>query len=79
MNISPKKYNFIFLTILSLAILLLFIGMALEHIALLGVGLAIAFGSFVFRIITFRCPYCGYYLGKRNGKYCPKCKKEIKV
>ena len=74
---SPKKYNYIFLAVLVLGIVILLVGMTSESIALLGVGFLLAFGSFVFRAITFRCPYCGYYLGRRSGTYCPHCKKEI--
>ena len=74
---SPKRYNYIFLAVLAVSVIILFVGMANESIPLLGVGLLLANASFVFRIITFRCPYCGYYLGKRSGTYCPHCKKEI--
>ena len=74
---SPKKFNKIFLAILAVSIIMLFIGMASENIPLLGFSLLIAFGSFIFRSITFRCPYCGYYLGRRSGTYCPRCKKDI--
>ncbi|HJJ66000.1 MAG: hypothetical protein IJD66_06160 [Methanocorpusculum sp.] len=74
---SPKKFNKIFLAILAVSIIMLFIGMASENIPLLGFALLIAFGSFIFRAITFRCPYCGYYLGRRSGTYCPRCKKDI--
>ena len=74
---SPKKFNKIFLAILTVSIIMLFIGMASENIPLLGFALLIAFGSFIFRAITFRCPYCGYYLGRRSGTYCPRCKKDI--
>ena len=74
---SPKKFNKIFLAIFAVSIIMLFIGMASENIPLLGFALLIAFGSFIFRAITFRCPYCGYYLGRRSGTYCPRCKKDI--
>ena len=74
---SPKKFNKIFLAILAVSIIMLFIGMTSENIPLLGFALLIAFGSFIFRAITFRCPYCGYYLGRRSGTYCPRCKKDI--
>ena len=74
---SPKKYNYIFLTVLAVSIVILFVGMVNESIPLLGIGLLFAFASFVFRVITFHCPYCGYYLGRRSGTYCPHCEKEI--
>jgi len=77
MNMSPRKYNHIFLAVLAFSIILLVVGMVTENIILLGAGFLIAFGSFVFRVITFRCPYCGYYLGRRSGTYCPHCKKDI--
>lgn len=73
----PKKYNYIFLAVLAVSIIMLFIGMVNESIPLLGIGLLLTFASFVFRVITFRCPYCGYYLGRRSGIYCPNCKQEI--
>ena len=74
---KPKTYNYIFLAILAVSIILLLFGAVYENVVLLGVGLLLAFGSFVFRAITFRCPYCGYYLGRRSGTYCPHCKKDI--
>ncbi|WP_418632338.1 hypothetical protein [Ruthenibacterium lactatiformans] len=74
---KPKTYNYIFLAILAVSIILLLIGAVNENVAVLGVGLLLVFGSFVFRAITFRCPYCGYYLGRRSGTYCPHCKKDI--
>ena len=77
MKLRPRKYNHIFLAVLAIAIILLFVGMVVESIVLLGIGFLIAFGSFVFRVIIFRCPYCGYYLGRRSGTYCPCCKKDI--
>lgn len=77
MTMRPRKYNHIFLAVLALAIILLFVGMVMESLIILGAGFLIAFGSFVFRVITFRCPYCGYYLGRRSGRYCPHCKKDI--
>ena len=74
---KPKTCNYIFLAILAVSIILLLIGAVTENVVLLGIGLLLAFGSFVFRAITFRCPYCGYYLGRRSGTYCPHCKKDI--
>lgn len=77
MKASPKKYNYIFLAILAIGIGILLLGAMSERVIFVGAGLLIAFGSFVFRVIFFRCPYCGYYLGRRSGSYCPHCKKEI--
>ena len=74
---SPKKFNYVFLILLSVSIIILLIGMACESIPLSGVGLLLAFSSFVFRTITFRCPYCGHYPGRQSGTYCPHCKSEI--
>lgn len=74
---SPKRYNSIFLALLAVSIIILFIGMINQAIPLLGVGLLLAFGSFIFRVITFRCPFCGKYLGKLSGTHCPSCEKEI--
>ena len=73
----PKKYNYIFIAVLAISIIILFVGLENESTPLLGVGLLLAFASFVFRVIKFRCPYCGYYLGRGSGTYCPHCEKEI--
>lgn len=77
MKSGPKKYNYIFLAILAVGIGILLLGAMSEQVILIGIGMLIAFCSFVFRVIFFRCPYCGYYLGRRSGSYCPHCKKEI--
>ena len=77
MKASPKKYNYIFLGILATGIGILLLGAISEGIILVETGLLIAFGSFLFRIIFFRCPYCGYYLGRRSGSNCPHCHKDI--
>ena len=51
---SPKKYNYIFLAVLVVSIVILLVGMTSESIPLLGIGFLLAFGSFVFRTITDR-------------------------
>ena len=56
MKASPKKYNYIFLGILATGIGILLLGAISEGIILVETGLLIAFGSFLFRIIFFRCP-----------------------
>ena len=76
--ITPGKYSQIFLIILAVGITLLSVGLVCDRIVILGVGLLIAFGSFVFRVITYRCPHCGYYLGRQRGTHCPRCKEEIR-
>ena len=74
---SPQQYNRIFFMLLAAGILLLLIGMTSESLPLQGLGLLTAFGSFVFRAITYRCPHCRHYLGRRSGTACPHCKKKI--
>ena len=77
MKMTPKRSNRVFLCILSLAILLLVLGLVVRNLPLLGAGFVLAFGAFVFRTAAYRCPHCGYYLGRRDGTYCPKCRKNI--
>ncbi len=77
MKTSPQTHNRIFLGILALAIVFLLIGVFVNNTTLMGTGLTLAFGSFVFRVMTYRCPHCGYYLGRRDGTHCPKCGKNI--
>lgn len=77
MKRTPKTYNAVFLAILAVGLVLLLLGAVGENLLLLGLGLLVAFGSFVFRVIFYRCPHCGYYLGRRDGVTCPHCKKNM--
>jgi len=75
--LTPRKYHAMFLAALAAALLLLALGMALTHSLLLGAGLLLAFAAFVLRVLFFRCPHCGWYLGRRSGAWCPHCKREL--
>lgn len=77
MKRTPKTYNAVFLAILAVGLVLLLLGAAGENLLLLGLGLLVAFGAFVFRVIFYRCPHCGYYLGRGDGVTCPRCKKNM--
>ncbi len=45
----------------------------------LWIGLAIAFGGLVYRVIFVKCPYCGDTMaGSRTmPRHCPNCGKEL--
>ncbi len=58
MKRTPKTYNAVFLAILAVGLVLLLLGAVGENLLLLGLGLLVAFGSFVFRVILYRCPHC---------------------
>ena len=77
MKMLPQKANRIFLVLLAAALLLTAVGAGAESTPLVGAGLTAAFGAFVFRALTFRCPFCGHYLGRTDGTHCPRCKKEF--
>jgi uncharacterized OB-fold protein len=46
---------------------------------LLWAGVAVFLSSFVYRIITIKCPHCGsgLYGCRVLPKYCPDCGKEL--
>ena len=37
------------------------------------IGFAAAVLTLVLGLIFNRCPYCGHFLGRASGKYCPGC------
>lgn len=37
------------------------------------IGFAVAVLTFILGLIFNRCPYCGHFLGRVSGKYCPGC------
>ena len=44
-----------------------------------GIIIAVVAGVVLMKVILFRCPHCGRYLGRsfRPGKYCPYCGEKI--
>lgn len=76
-KMSPKRVHLYSLLILAAGAALGAIG-ALSEIKLLAIlGITLLIGDIVFRIACYRCSYCGRYLERSRGEYCPYCGKEL--
>ena len=40
-------------------------------------ALAVAVLTFLFGLKYYRCPDCGYFVGRNTGRYCAGCGKEL--
>ena len=74
---SPKIANLIFLIALVTGAVISGIGSSGGPQWLTFLGLALLCGGLVTKARFFRCPHCGQYLGRSNGKFCQWCGKEI--
>ena len=76
MKLKTAKY--ILLSACALMAVLLLAGSAVQSPLLILLGSVIAFAGAVFWIVFGRCPNCGKFLGRTDGKHCPHCGAEIK-
>ena len=76
-KMSPKRVHLYSLLILAAGAALGAIG-ALSEIKLLAIlGITLLIGDIVFFFFFYRCSYCGRYLDRSRGEYCPYCGKEL--
>ena len=40
-------------------------------------GVALVTGGATVSLALWRCPYCGRWLGRRRGRFCPHCGREL--
>ena len=75
---NAKKANIIFWVMLVVGALISGIGSTegVQWMAMLGI--AIMMGGLVFKVLLYRCPYCGKYLDRSSGDFCPYCGKNLK-
>lgn len=76
-KISPKQVNMYFLLILAAGAVLGAIGALSEIKPLAIIGIVLLLGDIVFRLACYRCHYCGKYLDRSKGDYCPYCGKDV--
>lgn len=72
-----KTANYIMVSTCVLMVLLIAAGSYTKNRGLLLSGIVVAFLGMAFWIIFGRCPSCGKYLGRTNGKHCPHCGEKI--
>lgn len=42
-----------------------------------GIGAVLLIVATIFDMVYCTCPYCGHYLGRHIGEFCPDCGKKI--
>ena len=72
-KLSPKKVNSLYIIILFSAAIIAMFGAFTDKIALSILGVFVIFADIAFRLICYRCPYCGKYLDRSTGEFCPYC------
>ena len=78
-NPKPKtvnKWNWILWTAGALIALLGTVGEP-DSTVLCVIGILLMLGGCVFRVVFYRCPSCGAYLGRGLPEYCPHCGAKI--
>lgn len=73
---KPTMANRICWIIFGVGLLVAFVGL-LSYEVFCFAGVVIIMAAVVFRMIFFRCPYCGTYLDRGNPTYCPKCGEKV--
>lgn len=76
-RLKLKVVNGIFILALLVGAVVGLYGACAESVLLCGTGMAVIFGDILFRIIFYRCPHCGKFLDRSEGKFCPHCGEEI--
>ena len=75
MKLKTAKYVLAAICVLAVLLILL---CSFTKQALWGYfGIALAFIGVIFWMIFGRCPYCGRYLGRALGHYCPRCGEKL--
>lgn len=68
-----KTINRLYIIILIIGALIAFAGAFAESTLLSAAGILIICADMVLRFILIRCPYCGRFLDRSSGGYCPHC------
>ena len=77
-KLHPKTVNVLYFIIFLAGCLLMFLGGLREITLLVGVGGIVVMVALAFRILFYRCPYCGKYLDRvEPDGYCPHCGKAL--
>ena len=76
-KLTPKNVNLLVWIVLIAGLIISFCGVPKEKSTLTVNGVVIMCVALVFRFIFYRCPYCGKYLGRDTGQYCPYCRGNV--
>ena len=76
-NLKPKNVNVIVWISFLIGAIVAFTGTFLDKTVIIVVGVIIVICSMIFRFIFYRCPYCGAYLDRSTGDYCPYCGEDV--
>lgn len=76
-KLYPKKVNIISWIILLVGAFVGMCGVSIEVDVLIFIGILIMLSQIIFRLIFYRCPHCGYYLGRDTDEYCTHCGEKV--
>lgn len=76
-RLKPRKVHIINWIMLIAGAVIGLIGVFYDNTPLSCTGIVIMIASIIFRYIFYRCPYCGKYLDRSTGPYCPQCGKKV--
>lgn len=77
-DLVPRQIRKIALTGMGIGAAVAFLGVALgEVVPMILTGMAVIVVSIVFYLLMYHCPYCGRYLDRSTGDYCPYCSKNV--
>jgi hypothetical protein len=60
-----------------LGVLLALVGVKIDKLGLVLIGLALLFAGIPANFLLLRCPSCGSWLGRNPGDYCQYCGEKI--
>ncbi len=75
----PKKVRRIFWLLILAAAAIGFAELELDSQKMPCVGVALLLAAVAFHFIFYRCPFCGGFLDRSTGNYCPHCGKDLRT
>lgn len=76
-NLSLKKINIIFCIALFVSTVIVLCGSAFENSIISFIGFSGLVGAVIFRVLFYRCPHCGKFLGRDTYRHCPHCGENV--
>ena len=76
-NLNLKKVNSIFGIALFVSIVILLCSAVFNNIVLFIIGFVCSCGAVIFKMLFYRCPHCGKFLGRDTCRYCPHCGENV--
>jgi len=76
-DLTPKKLRKLYWLLLGPGLLLGFIGVGVDSMALVVIGIVIMLLALLFHVLFYRCPHCNRFLDRNTGEYCPHCGEKV--